>query len=115
MNVCRHLDCTRKALRAANTRAGITAQLCWDCAINLGLSKPRTKTGPQLQLSPAPLLAMVTGLDDTAAGALLGVDPQTVLRWRNGQPLIPLRTADHAAIHAGTHPALLWTEYLEAA
>lgn len=62
------------------------------------------------QYDPAPVLARQGRRSDRDFADHLGVDRQTIARWRRGTRLFP-HSADEVAVALGTHPAALWPEW----
>lgn len=58
---------------------------------------------------PAPILARQQGRSDTAFARLLGVDRQTLYRWRRGQ-VAKINCAERIAERLGVHVDELWPE-----
>lgn len=58
---------------------------------------------------PAPILAFQQGRSDTAFARFLGIDRQTLYRWRRGQ-VAKISSAERIAERLGVHVDELWPE-----
>lgn len=61
---------------------------------------------------PAPILADFPGRSSTELAEILNVTPCTIRGWRTGRRRLKVEKADELAIRIGTHPALLWPDWL---
>lgn len=70
-----------------------------------------------MRFDPHPLIAaakvMRPEADDGELAVMLGVERRTIQRWRHQGVTLTLWDADRFAIHLGTHPLLVWPEWID--